>query len=58
MCVMSCICMLTVLYMCDSGIQTGLSGLVYVCYALYMYVSGLVYVCYVLYMYVNGLVYV
>jgi Ca2+/Na+ antiporter len=44
MCVMSCICMLVVLYMCVSGIKTGLSGLVYVCYALYMYVSGLVYV--------------
>ena len=44
MCVMSCICMLAVLYMCDSGIKPGLSGLVYVCYTLYMYVSGLVYV--------------
>ena len=44
MCVMSCICMLAVLYMCDSGIKTGLSGLEYVCYALYMYVSGRVYV--------------
>jgi hypothetical protein len=44
--------MLVVLYMCVSGIKPGMSGLVYVCYALYMYVSGLVYV------WVSGLVYV